>query len=675
MIPGGGGEDGRAVLQKIDQMLQDPAAVLKVSGDDLLGLIDPRQVRIWVEEALGDKPSTIDGLRHSIYIPTSKPKQTFADHFDIGPSPGAVQWFFSMLSFEAKRAKYHERRNTILRLLKAISITRQAVTLTDKEKALLRGMAAMLADGGLPISDWCAFYALAAYADGAGRLEISTGRASNSFVGDAEKLFRVIVKLGLPTYEQRLAAATAQLSAYRANSEGLSRLVSESLNQGARWLDAADVPTSRLFSFAPTASALNIGDLGHGRPLYFNGNESLITFGGPGSGKTQGQVIPNLLAYPGSAFVLDVKGELFEATAQARKAFGPVYRFAPTDERGASHHYNPFDGISTDPARAAIECRQLAAELVPENPDARDPYWERKARDFVWAFAMATALEAAPENRNLTEVSRYLAIPTYFAEKDATAYKRSVTFHTTIKLKALAEVTGLTELATAATAIDNGVAATRLESVFDMARTHISSITRVPSAAAALAASDWSPNVLRERPGTTVYLCLKPGDVRAFGPLVRLIFAQHITALTRDFTRRTDTPPVTFFLDEMPQLGFMPGLSDIIDIGRGAGLRLWMFAQYLGQVREIYGTRADGLINACAVRCFMQPDLEVARFISPQLGTTQNVFTGEKKPLAEPHDLMGRAYADKTIVLGRSEHPARLDKQFAFERPLKPVAA
>lgn len=674
MIPGGNGEDGRVVLRDVDHMLQDPAATLRISGDDLLGLIEAKQLKAWVEDALGDKPSLIEGLRHAVYIPPSKTRTGFADNFDIGPSPGAVQWFFSMLAFEGKRAKEFRRRNAVFALLKSVTITRQAVTLKDKEKALLRGMAAMLADGGLPISEWLAFYALAAYADGAGRLEIAAGRGADAYVGETERIFRAIVKLGLPSYEQKLAIATAALASYRASSDSMARLVSESLTQGARWLDATDVPTSRLFSFTARAAALNIGTLGPGRPIYFNGNESLITFGGPGSGKTQGQVIPNLLRYPGSAFVLDVKGELFEATADARRAFGPVYRFAPTDERGASHHYNPFDGISADPARAAIECQQLATELVPDNPNAKDPYWERKARDFVWAFAVATALEAAPENRNLSEVARYLAMPANFAEKDA-SYKRSATYLATIKLKALAEVTGLSELAAAATAIDNGVTSTRLESVFDTARTHISSITRVPSAAAALASSDWSPNVLRERPGTTIYLCLKPGDLRAFGPLVRLIFAQHITALTRDFAQRPETPPVTFFLDEMPQLGFMPGLSDIIDIGRGAGLRLWMFAQYLGQVREIYGTRADGLINACAVRCFMQPDLDVARFVSPQLGSTQNVFTGEKQPLAEPHDLMGRAYADKTLVLGRSEHPARLNKEMAFERASATVAA
>ena len=63
-----------------------------------------------------------------------------------------------------------------------------------------------------------------------------------------------------------------------------------------------------------------------------------------GRGKTTGFVIPNLLTFRGSAVVLDVKGENFEATARYRAAEGDdVYRFAPTDWNDRrSHRYNPL---------------------------------------------------------------------------------------------------------------------------------------------------------------------------------------------------------------------------------------------------------------------------------------------------------------------------------------------
>jgi hypothetical protein len=42
------------------------------------------------------------------------------------------------------------------------------------------------------------------------------------------------------------------------------------------------------------------------------------------------------------------------------------------------------------------------------------------------------------------------------------------------------------------------------------------------------------------------------------------------------------------------------------------------------------------------------------------------MFTGESRPLAEPYDLMTRAFADRIIALARGEHPANLAKRMAF---------
>lgn len=84
-------------------------------------------------------------------------------------------------------------------------------------------------------------------------------------------------------------------------------------------------------------------------------------------------------------------------------------------------------------------------------------------------------------------------------------------------------------------------------------------------------------------------------------------------------------------------------------------------------MRDIYGARANGLINACQVRCFMQPDNDATEFIAPALGKTRSLFKGQDRPLAEPHDLIGHAYHDKIITLARGEHPAVLSKLLAHK--------
>ena len=71
----------------------------------------------------------------------------------------------------------------------------------------------------------------------------------------------------------------------------------------------------------------------------------------------------------------------------------------------------------------------------------------------------------------------------------------------------------------------------------------------------------------------------------------------------------------------------MHQVHQVQDVGRGAGLRLWMFAQSLGQLSQAFGRdRYEGVVDACRVRCFMQPESSVAKLIAPALCEVRNLF-------------------------------------------------
>lgn len=660
MIPGQDGSTKQDVLAAVTGYVSSPTAELTITSADLLGLIAPDKITAIIEKQIGEKPSQFETL--GIALEGMHGGSADRHPLDVLPSSTTITTMLKHVAHQRRRFVYQRQRSDIVSFLSRFEISRPAIALTDREKALMRGMAAMYADGGLSLSDWHEFYALMVWADGNGKL-VSPSVARPKYLDDAREILKAVIGATLPSHRQMFEQASSRLAGYQARTESLNRLIGDAVNEGARWLDAGDCPTSRIFDLEPRSSSLLIGFLGEAeKPLYFSGSESLITIGGPGSGKTQGQVIPNLLTYPGSVFILDIKGELYRETAEVRRQrFGPVYRFAPADLSGQSHRFNPLDCVPDDPHQAAAACQVLANELAPDSPKASDPYWQMRARNFIWAFAVMSVLEkdrAKGDVPTLSDVSRYLSLPTRFDEH--ARFNRSQTRMEVGRMRAMAEQTGLKALEAAAQAIENGVTSNRLESVFDTARAALDPITNVPSAIAATSASDWRPEVLRETPGVSIYFTLSVKDLRAFAPLVRLVFMQHVNALTTDFTRQPDVPPVTFFLDEVPQLGPLGSLTDIIDVGRGANLRLWMICQYIGQLRAIYGSMTDGLINSCAIRCFLQPDLDAARFVSPQLGVTRNIINGEQKPLAEPHDLMGRAFANKAIVLSRGEHPAQL---------------
>ena len=63
-------------------------------------------------------------------------------------------------------------------------------------------------------------------------------------------------------------------------------------------------------------------------------------------GKGAGVVIPNLLNYPDSVVVLDIKLENYQLTSLFRQIHGQkVFLFNPFAEDGRTHRWNPMDAI------------------------------------------------------------------------------------------------------------------------------------------------------------------------------------------------------------------------------------------------------------------------------------------------------------------------------------------
>lgn len=637
----------RQLLDRVESILSDPAGRLVVPSRDLLRLVEPGQIDAFLQRRHGE-PQTI--MKHVATV--------------LAAPPGAAGWAAAWNSGQTRRA-YVKRHNAVLRLLDAFTTERPAVALEDKEAGLMRGFAALFAADRITGAEWERFVALMAWANGKSVLVPEAGAACNPHLPDARQALSEVLSAALDRHEAVLAAAAARVADEIRLGGDLAAQLQPFLNRGARWLQGRDLADGPILSFSQSPAALIIGhDRASGRPVYYGRNESLFSIGGPGTGKTECQVLPNLLSYKGSALVLGVKGELWDKTAGWRaKHCGPVYRFAPTDPDGRTHRYNPFDFVSTDPQQAATDCEAMSFQVVVPTANHHDPYWENRGRDYMWAMAMIVALRSKGRARAMATMMRLLSVP-LDVKASSPAFAGSETAALISGLEDMAVQYGIPALAEHANAIRGGLGNQRMESVVDNARRFLAIFSRSHRLRAAMAKSDWHPRQLRERPGTTVYLCLNGSDLETYAPIVRLMLQQHADALLRNFKHTPGTPPITFFLDEFPQLKRMDSIMRMVDTGRGAGLRLWFFAQYLGQVRHAYDKQADGLINSCRVRSFLSPDAEAAEFIRPYLGTTTNLFTGEKTPLAEPHELLGGAFADTILALATG--PAQLAKRFAW---------
>ena len=147
--------------------------------------------------------------------------------------------------------------------------------------------------------------------------------------------------------------------------------------------------------------------IGKAGPDYLMQREGLsaILTAPTGSGKGVGIAIPNALAYPESIVALDVKGELFDLTSAYRAEHGQeVYRFAPFDETGRTHQWNPFDGLPADERVRVAEVVSIAFTFYPDARDASD-IWQPTARNLFTGLALYV-LETPSAPSTIGEVLR-----------------------------------------------------------------------------------------------------------------------------------------------------------------------------------------------------------------------------------------------------------------------------
>jgi type IV secretion system protein VirD4 len=388
--------------------------------------------------------------------------------------------------------------------------------------------------------------------------------------------------------------------------------------------------------------------------LSYSGGGALLTVAPPGSGKTQCHVIPNLLQWPAPAVVLDVKGELYTATSRWRaENVGPVFRFAPTDPR-RSHHYNPLALVSDERDQVWQESRFLADMLIVPSGE-KDRFWDESAKALVAAAIAYIVHSSPPDDRTMSKLLDIVHGGAPFKEM----------------IEGLTAAERIPPMVRAGTSLGEMDEKTRAN-VLSTVQTSFHAWEDAP-VTAVTDRCDWSPTDLRAGSGghPTVYICLRPREVEAYISILRVLIAQHIRMLTAELPAegaRGQILPVLFMLDELPRLKEMPPVAEAIEIGASYGLRVWMFAQSLGQLQKAY-PNADGMISSCAVRVYFNPTGAdgLAEKLSKELGNVANPADGTQLPLVPAHELAGPKWEKMQLALALATRPARIQKEFAHE--------
>jgi type IV secretion system protein VirD4 len=353
--------------------------------------------------------------------------------------------------------------------------------------------------------------------------------------------------------------------------------------------------------------------------LHYSGARHLLTVAPTRSGKGVASIVPNLLTYEGSVFVIDPKGENAMITAPRRGRGDQVrgipglgqsvflvdpWNIAAADLGLRPARFNPLDWIRADDPDAAENAFLLADALVPAESDGEARFWDDEAKALltgVILFVATSKKEAA--NRHLGRVRDILLL-------DDEGFKAALTNMFNEPLPVISSTAARTA------SKDPKLRSNVLAAV--QSHTHFLDSPRIRES---LSASDFGFENLKTQP-MTVYLILPADRLKTFDRWLRLLIQQAITVNARNVNIKPQKP-VLFLLDEMPSLGRLSMVEQAYGLMAGFGMQLWGIVQDLSQLERIYGDGWQTFIsNSGVLQYFGSRDKITAEYFSSLCGVT-----------------------------------------------------
>ena len=316
----------------------------------------------------------------------------------------------------------------------------------------------------------------------------------------------------------------------------------------------------------------------NGRYLTYGGYQFVILAAPTRSGKGVGIVVPNCLNYSDSLVVLDIKGENFDITSGFRAKHGQkVYLFAPFDEAGVTHRYNPLEYISDDPAQRLGDIDAIGTALY-SGGNQNDKFWSENAKDLFRGLCLFV-LERKDLPKTFGEILRQASgkgkpLKEYIFEELKKAQDTGHPFSNAC-IDCLNRVLSNSENTLA------GIVATFGTPLL---------IFQNPRVDLATSANDFAlREVRRER--MSIYFKMPPNKLKEGSVLVNLFFDQLLNLNTRVLPSQDKTlkQQCLVLLDEMTSIGKVAMIAQAVSYMAGYNMRLLTIIQNKSQLEDVYG--------------------------------------------------------------------------------------
>jgi len=354
------------------------------------------------------------------------------------------------------------------------------------------------------------------------------------------------------------------------------------LHGDARFANSAEVARAGLTGNAGVTPSILIGRH-RGQFLALPGQLSVMLSAPTRSGKGVGVVIPNLLNWPDSVVVLDIKGENYDVTAGYRAEHGQdVYAFSPFDEDARSNRWNPLSAVRTSALHRVGDLLAVGQVFFPNDGGgtSSEAFFNDQARNLFLGIGLIL-LETPELPRTIGEMLR-----------QSSGKGRSLKDH----------LTGLIAQRREAGLPFSDECADALQRLLSNSENTLSSVVATFNAPltifadavvdAATSADDFRLEDVRRR-RMSIYVRIPPNRLANARPLLALFFSQLVSLNTQALPEQDRSLKHQCLLvnDEFAAMGRVGLITSAAAFLAGYNLRLLTVVQAMSQLDAVYGDK------------------------------------------------------------------------------------
>jgi type IV secretion system protein VirD4 len=365
----------------------------------------------------------------------------------------------------------------------------------------------------------------------------------------------------------------------------------------------------------------------NGDYLCLPGQQGVILSAPPRAGKGVGVVVPNLLNFPDSVIVIDIKRENWEITAGFRQKHGQqCYLFDPLSETGDTARWNPLFYVSDDQNKRINDIQRIA-EMLYLAESGKDSFWVNSSRTLFLGITLYL-FETPQATKTIGEILRQGMSGGTTGEGFVAHWKRIIEGRKSSGHPLSWQcVSSIYEVIDLAPQTASGI---RKEFTSKL------SLWLNPLLDAATSDNDFDLRDLRKKP-ISIYVGVTPDNLDRIRPVLSLFFQQAIGLQTRELPEHNPLlkHQLLLMLDEFTALGRIPIIETSCGFLPGYNVRVLLVIQTPSQLRSVYGRDgADTIIKTLAGRILFAPkDFGDAQEISNELGSTTVKGKSRSRPM------------------------------------------